>query len=130
MTRARRLLPSDRDWPTQRLAQLDDPPGELRVCGVLPPLARAVAVVGTRYADEDGLVFARSLGVELAERRNRALEQRSLALVGFRREEFKRDYGPASFGCGTEDIADVTDHGRCERTTGQATTVFEVVPSN
>jgi DNA processing protein len=66
LPQARRLLPSDPDWPRARLAELADPPSELRICGELPPLATAVAVVGTRYADADGLSFARALGSALA----------------------------------------------------------------
>lgn len=63
---ARRLLPADADWPAARLAELPDPPAELRVCGVLPSLTPAVAVVGTRFADDEALTFARNLAGGLA----------------------------------------------------------------
>jgi DNA processing protein len=63
---ARRLLPGDPSWPAARLDALSDPPAALRVCGTLPPLEGAVAVVGTRYADDDALEFARALGAGLA----------------------------------------------------------------
>jgi DNA processing protein len=54
------------EWPGALLGALSDPPAELRVCGALPPLATAVAVVGTRHADPEGLAFARQLGRDLA----------------------------------------------------------------
>lgn len=55
----------DLAWPA-RLADLPDPPTALRVRGELPILTGAVAVVGTRYADDDALAFARQLGRDLA----------------------------------------------------------------
>jgi DNA processing protein len=58
------LRPGDPGWPPG-LGELDKPPTWLRVCGTLPALDRAVAVVGTRYADPDGLDFARELAGEL-----------------------------------------------------------------
>lgn len=45
---------------------MPDPPRELRVRGELPPLEGAIAVVGTRYADEAALEFAQALGSALA----------------------------------------------------------------
>jgi DNA processing protein len=60
-----RIRPGDADWPAG-LAALPDPPVELRLCGGLPPLEGAVAVVGTRYADDLALDFARDLGAGLA----------------------------------------------------------------
>ena len=59
------LRPAKPGWPAQ-LDALDRPPQKLRVAGVLPPLERAVAVVGTRYADEESLGFTRQLAGELA----------------------------------------------------------------
>jgi DNA processing protein len=60
------LRPGDPAWPEQ-LAELgDETPAELRVAGKLPSFAGAIAVVGTRYADDEGLDFARILGAELA----------------------------------------------------------------
>ncbi len=63
---AQTLVPSSLGWPGKLLGALADPPTQLRVCGTLPPLATAVAVVGTRHADPEGLAFARRLGSELA----------------------------------------------------------------
>jgi DNA processing protein len=59
------LLPSDARWPAQ-LAELRQPPARLHVAGELPELTRAVAVVGTRFVDEDARAFARKLGRQLA----------------------------------------------------------------
>lgn len=59
------LTAADPGWP-QSLNALRDPPAQLRVRGELPPLERAVAVVGTRYADDEALAFARDLGRDLA----------------------------------------------------------------
>jgi DNA processing protein len=50
-----------------RLRDLPDPPEALRVRGSLPRLDAAVAIVGTRFADDEGLDLARRLGRELAE---------------------------------------------------------------
>lgn len=50
-------------------AALDDlarPPDALFVAGVLAPLSRAVAIVGTRRASGDGRAIARALGRDLA----------------------------------------------------------------
>ena len=52
-------------WP-KGLNDLHDPPAQLRVHGSLPSLERAVAVVGTRYADDEALAFAHRLGRDLA----------------------------------------------------------------
>lgn len=49
------------------LASLGDAPPQLRVRGSLPPLARAVAIVGTRRPSERGSQLARRLARELAE---------------------------------------------------------------
>jgi DNA processing protein len=56
----------DAGYPRE-LERLTDPPSRLRVRGVLPPLARAVAIVGTRRPTERGLHVARSLALELAQ---------------------------------------------------------------
>ena len=61
----RTLTAADPAWP-KALDDLPDPPLELRVRGELPPLERAVAVVGTRYADDEALDFAHRLGRDLA----------------------------------------------------------------
>ncbi len=65
-SRPAHLCPDDAAWPAG-LLQLSNPPAGLRIAGVLAPLGRAVAVVGTRHADDDGLDFARRLGFELTE---------------------------------------------------------------
>jgi DNA processing protein len=59
------LLPLDPSYP-EPLRALPRPPNSLRVEGTLPPLDRAVAVVGTRHADDDALDFAHALSRELA----------------------------------------------------------------
>lgn len=59
------LEPGSAQWPTG-LADLPDPPSLLRVAGVLPPLARAVAIVGTRFADADALDFTYQLAAGIA----------------------------------------------------------------
>ena len=56
---------SSRAWPSG-FAALPDPPVRLRIRGQLPELAGAIAVVGTRYADDDALEFAFDLGRDLA----------------------------------------------------------------
>ena len=61
----RTLTPADADWPAA-LNDLHDRPASLRLRGRLPPLREAVAVVGTRFADDDALAFARQLGHDLA----------------------------------------------------------------
>lgn len=60
-----RIGPDHPLWPAS-LQALSDPPRELRVCGALPPLVGAVAVVGTRYADDAALELAESISAELA----------------------------------------------------------------
>jgi DNA processing protein len=61
------LRPSDPGWPSGlRELRLGDRPSELYISGSLPELSGAVAVVGTRRADEDSLAFARELGARLA----------------------------------------------------------------
>lgn len=59
------LAPDDGAWPAG-LRDLPSPPRRLRVAGTLPPLAGAVAIVGTRHADADGISFARGLAADLA----------------------------------------------------------------
>jgi DNA processing protein len=59
-----RVYPQDPRWPPQ-LRALPDPPAMLRVRGQLPTWAGAVAVVGTRAADDDALEFARNLGAAI-----------------------------------------------------------------
>ena len=59
------LLPLDPAYPSD-LRALARAPASLRVEGTLPSFERAVAVVGTRYADEDALAFAHTLGRDLA----------------------------------------------------------------
>ena len=59
------LLPGTEAWPAA-LADLRDAPEQLFVAGSLPVGSQAVAIVGTRYADEDGLQFARQLARELS----------------------------------------------------------------
>jgi DNA processing protein len=63
--KTRTLTPADPAWPSS-LNDLADPPVQIRVRGSLPELRNAVAVVGTRYADEDALAFAHRLGHDLA----------------------------------------------------------------
>lgn len=60
------LTPQARDWPNA-LAELDKPPLWLHRAGVIPDLTGAVAIVGTRFADDDALRFAHELAVGLAE---------------------------------------------------------------
>ncbi len=61
------LEPSNPCWPS-RLHDLSETerPTQLVLSGPLPHLHGAVAVVGTRAADEDALHFARELGARLA----------------------------------------------------------------
>jgi DNA processing protein len=61
----RKLTPGCAEWPSG-LSDLRDPPAQLYCAGAIPALPRAVAIVGTRYANDDGLRFARTLGRELA----------------------------------------------------------------
>ncbi|MBN8615807.1 MAG: DNA-processing protein DprA [Deltaproteobacteria bacterium] len=60
------LRRAERGYPPE-LARLLEPPEFLRMRGVLPPLTRAVAIVGTRAATERGLHVARTLAAELAQ---------------------------------------------------------------
>jgi DNA processing protein len=60
----RTITPADPDWP-KGLSDLPDPPAVLFVRGTLPDFQRCVAIVGTRYASEDGLAFARQLARNL-----------------------------------------------------------------
>lgn len=62
----RDLDPGSSAWPADQLQGLERPPDRLRIRGELPLLDRAVAIVGTRRADEDGLAFARDLAASLA----------------------------------------------------------------
>lgn len=52
-------------WPAG-LDDLPDAPSRIRVAGRLPPIAAAVAIVGTRHADVEALAFARALACDLA----------------------------------------------------------------
>jgi DNA processing protein len=62
---ARVLTPAEADWP-ESIGDLPDPPLWLRVAGNLPCPDRAtVAIVGTRYADDDAVRFARELAADL-----------------------------------------------------------------
>lgn len=63
---SRRITHSSAEWP-RALQDLAKPPDQLFVAGVLPALTQAVALVGTRYADEDALRFTRQLAGELAQ---------------------------------------------------------------
>jgi DNA processing protein len=58
------LTPSDAAWP-DGLSDLPDA-RSLRVAGTIPPLDRAVAIVGTRFADSDALAFTHRLAQALA----------------------------------------------------------------
>ncbi len=59
------LLPTDAGWPAG-LSQLERPPLRLRVLGKLPKLDGAIAIVGTRVADDDALSFTHDLAADLA----------------------------------------------------------------
>ena len=61
--RARSITMSCSDYPV-RLRDLPDAPSSFRVVGELPDLTRAVAIVGTRRADEEALDFAHALARE------------------------------------------------------------------
>jgi DNA processing protein len=61
----RALQPSEGAWP-EGLRDLPDPPASLTIAGTLPELTDAVAIVGTRHADEEALQFAEALAGELA----------------------------------------------------------------
>jgi DNA processing protein len=53
------------EWPPT-LSELNDPPRELLVAGHVPDLSRAIAIVGTRYADPDALAFTHEFAETLA----------------------------------------------------------------
>ncbi len=59
------LTPGHANWP-QRLGDLRDAPLWLRAAGRLPMPEPAVAVVGTRYADDEATEFARRLARDVA----------------------------------------------------------------
>jgi DNA processing protein len=61
----RSLEPGMEGWP-KPFADLPDSPRQLFIAGDLPEVSQVVAIVGTRYADEDGLQFARQLSRELS----------------------------------------------------------------
>ena len=61
--RARLVTSACADYPTG-LRDLSDAPERLRVVGDLPDLQRALAIVGTRRADDEALDFAYSLARE------------------------------------------------------------------
>jgi DNA processing protein len=63
--RARRVTGGCSEYP-RGLRDLSDAPDEFRVVGELPALERAIAVVGTRRADDEALDFAYALGREAA----------------------------------------------------------------
>jgi len=65
--RARLVKASSDDYPA-RLRDLSDAPEAFRVVGALPDLGQAVAIVGTRRADDEALDFAHSFGREAAMR--------------------------------------------------------------
>jgi DNA processing protein len=75
MTKSRRrvvaetvLFPAEPAWPAclDALAALGTPARRLRVRGELPDLRGAVAIVGTRAADDEGLAFAERLAAAVA----------------------------------------------------------------
>lgn len=59
------LTPDAPGWPGQ-LEALTRPPSALHLLGALPPLARAVAIVGTRRPDAAAERFTRTLAGDLA----------------------------------------------------------------
>lgn len=62
----RSLQPGSADWP-KSFAHLPDRPVRLFVAGTLPTASdQVVAIVGTRYADDDGLQFAHRLARDLS----------------------------------------------------------------
>ncbi len=61
--RARLVTASSDDYPTA-LRDLSDAPDSFRVVGELPDLGRALAIVGTRRADDEALDFAYTLARE------------------------------------------------------------------
>lgn len=63
--RARVIIRSSDDYP-RRLHDLADAPDSLRIVGEVPDLRRAVAIVGTRRADDEALDFAYELARDAA----------------------------------------------------------------
>ena len=63
---ARTLGPSDPSWPSCINELGARAPARLRIAGGWPRLAGAVAIVGTRAADDDALDFARGCAATLA----------------------------------------------------------------
>lgn len=62
----RPLQPDDEAWP-RGFSDLPDRPARVFVAGTMPLASdQVVAIVGTRYADEDGLHFARQLAGDLS----------------------------------------------------------------
>lgn len=61
-----RMTATDPTWP-QALLDLPDPPSALWVAPALPALDRTVAIVGTRYADEEALELATRWAADLAQ---------------------------------------------------------------
>ena len=59
------LRQGDPGWP-DGLADLPDAPHFLRCAGEMPSFSRAVAIVGTRHADEEATEFAFDLAADLA----------------------------------------------------------------
>jgi DNA processing protein len=55
---------ADPGWPPG-FADLPRPPGAIEIAGVLPDLTGAVAIVGTRYADEEAMEFSQRLARDL-----------------------------------------------------------------
>ena len=60
------LTAASPDWPTS-LADLPKSPLWLHRAGVMPDLSNAVAIVGTRFADEEALRFTTDLSGQLAD---------------------------------------------------------------
>jgi len=65
LSRCARLVTSACAGYPDELRDLSDAPAQFRVVGELPDLGRAVAVVGTRRADEEALDFAYTLAREI-----------------------------------------------------------------
>jgi DNA processing protein len=66
LTQSIRIVrPGMHDWP-HALGALRDCPEQLFVAGTLPASDQVIAIVGTRFADADGLRFARKLARDLS----------------------------------------------------------------